>query len=157
MIKQVFVLTFALLSLACPPDDPSPIHPPYLRVEDSFRGYRFIGAFFTPGGDVALSVFNAPERCGESACTSGKWQSIGVVKAGPVGGQYPNSEGQFQVVISKQELDQRRGIEEAYCYPGNDWAYIDVLYSARDMSTGKVTVGSANSLGYFKDVRPCTG
>lgn len=155
MIKQVFVLTFALLSIACPPD-PAPIHPPYVRVEDHFGGHKFIGAFFTPGGDVELTVFNAPEPCGQSACTSGKWQSVGVVKAGPVGGQYPFSAGQFQVVISKADMDKRRGVE-AYCYPGTDWYYIYVLYSARDVSTGKVAAGSASSLAYFKDVRPCTG
>ena len=155
MIKQLLVLTFTLLSVACPPKpNPSPIHPPYLRVEDHFGGHKFIGAFFTPGGDVALSVFNAPEPCGQSACTSGKWQSIGVVKAGPVGGQYPFAEGQFQVVISKEELDNRRGVE-AYCFPGRDWYDIYVLYTARDVSTEKLTTASASSLAYFKNARPC--
>jgi hypothetical protein len=145
---------FVLLLAGCPPPDPSPIHPPYLRVEDNFGGHKFIGAFFTPGGDVELSVYNAPEPCGQSACTSGKWQSVGVVKAGPVGGQYPFSEGQFQVVISKQELDQRRRVG-AYCYPGADWYTIYVLYTAKDLKTGKVALGSASSLAYFKDARPC--
>lgn len=133
--------------------NPSPIRGPYMRTEDSYRGYHFTGAFFTPGGDVALSVYNAPVPCGRSACASGEWQGLGTVKAGVVGGDYPFTEGKFQLTLHKEALTQRRGVS-APCYPGGTWT---LMFGARDLATNKFIFsdGRPSTAGFFTEVPRC--
>lgn len=124
----------------------------FLRVEEYYDGWQFIGASFTPGADVALSVYDAPVPCGTSYCRSGTWQPIGVVQAGPVGGAWPNSEGQIRRIIQRDEMASRRGVSVT-CYPGASWTLSHV---ARDTVTGRAVLhGGATTSGYFGGLPRC--
>lgn len=152
--KVMFLAITAGLLAACDTiPNPSPIRGPYVRTTDYYRGYHFTGAFFTPNGDVELSVYNAPVACGQSSCASGQWQGLGTVRAGPVGGQYPFTEGKFQVVLQKDELTRRRGMS-APCYPGESWS---LMFGARDLATGKFVFsdGRPTTAGFFVELPRC--
>jgi hypothetical protein len=125
-----------------------------MRTEDYYRGYHFTGAFFTPGGNVELSVYNAPVPCGRDACASGQWQSLGTVQAGPVGGSYPFTEGKFQLTLQKEALSQRRGVA-APCYPGLSWPQMH--FGARDLATNKFILsdGTPSPSGFFVELPHC--
>jgi hypothetical protein len=156
MIRNAIILLSLVFSLtACDPvpnPNPSKLHAPYLRVEDYYRGHQFVGALFTPGGDVEISVLNAPVPCGQSFCASGAWQSLGTVKAGHVGGQWPSTEGQFRVVFNKEELERRRGVRVT-CYPGHWW---DTFYLARDVTTNhKAAHNGPSSSAYWAGAARC--
>jgi hypothetical protein len=155
MALREIILASGLIALsACDTiPNPSPVRGPYVRTTDYYRGYQFTGAFFTPNGDVELMVFNAPVPCDGSACASNAWQSLGTVKAGPVGGQYPFGEGRFQLVMQKEELTRRRGTA-APCYNGEWWS---VYFGARDLATGKFTFsdGRPTSAGFFVELPRC--
>ena len=127
----------------------------YLRVEDYYKGYNFVGARFTPGGTVELQIRNAPTPCGpqnNTYCASGNWEPFGTVQAGPVGGAYPNPEGVFRLLVQRPATDQRLG-RPTTCYPGESWS---LTFSARDMATGHATIHhGSTTAGFFGELPRC--
>lgn len=125
---------------------------PYLRVEDYYQGWNFVGARFTPDVDAELRVLNAPVPCGASFCSSGTWQPIGTIRTGPVGGTWPNVQGQFGKVIKRDEMTARRGMAVT-CYPGEWWS---ITFAAKDPVTQRSTIHhGATTAGFFYDLPRC--
>lgn len=125
---------------------------PYLRVEDYYHGWNFIGAKFTPDVDVELYVFNAPVPCGRSFCGSGSWEPIGTMRSGPVGGNWPNYPGQFLKVVQRDEMTARRGMAVT-CYPGEWWSL--VFYARDPVTSGTALHHGATTSGFFYDLPRC--
>ena len=151
MKSKFFLIVFATTSLVSCTTTGGP-NKTYLRVEEYYQGWNFVGVGFTPGADVAMSVFNAPIPCGTSFCASNAWQPIGVIKAGPVGGSWPTVQGQFLKVIQRDEMAARRGVVVT-CYPGESW---DIPHMARDTVTGKFALhGGGTTAGYFGGLPRC--
>lgn len=147
LIVVLLVSILAGCTSMCPPGQPV-----YLRVEDYYHGWKFIGVFFTPDVDVVVSILNAPVPCGGSFCGSGAWEPIGTFKSGPIGGTWPNIAGQFGVVINRDDMAARRGVNVT-CYPGEGW---DLTFSAKDPVTGRATVHhGSTTAGFFYDLPPC--
>lgn len=122
-----------------------------LRVQANFIGWQFNGSGFTPDANVALSILGAPVPCGTSYCADPYWQPIGTLKAGPVGGVWPNDAGAFQRDITTQQMAARRG-DTVTCYPGQSWG---IQFKGEDGVTGKIGAASADASPFFQSLPRC--